>query len=253
MDLGLRDRRAIVTGGSRGIGRAIVEALAAEGCSVAFCARGAEGIEATKTAVRGRGGNVMGAAVDVGDAEAYRSWLAQAVSDLGGLDVLVCNATGYVRPGEEGWYSSLEIDMLGVVRAVEAVLPALEASGAGSVVSISSTAALDIFLPGSGAYGALKAALIQYTSTLAKAHGPKGIRCNTVAPGPIEFDGNAWNHRREEQHPLYEAVRNGSPFGRLGTADEVARAVVFLASPAASWISGANLIIDGGLTNRVDY
>jgi 3-oxoacyl-[acyl-carrier protein] reductase len=254
LDLGLDGRRAIVTGGSRGIGRSILEVLGDEGCSIAFCARGAEGVEKTATALQARGARVTGSAVDVGDGEAYRSWLAEAVSDLGGLDILVCNATGYVKPGEEGWRGALEIDMLGVVRAVEVVLPALEASGTGSVVSIASTAAVDIFLPGSGAYGALKAAVIQYTSVLAKAHGAKGIRCNTVSPGPIEFEqDNAWARRRDEGHPLYEAVRSGSPFGRLGTPEEVARAVAFLASPAASWITGVNLIVDGGLTNRVDY
>jgi 3-oxoacyl-[acyl-carrier protein] reductase len=253
LDLGLEGRRAIVTGGSRGIGRAIVQALAGEGCSIAFCARGAEGVESAVAALRAGGASVSGAAVDVGDADAYRVWLADAVSDLGGLDILVSNATGYARPGDKGWRDALEIDLLGFVRAVEIVLPALEASGVGSIVSLSSSTAVDIFLPGAEAYGALKAALIHHTSALAKAHGAKGVRCNSVAPGPIEFEGNVWRRRRDEHHPLYEAIRSGSPFGRLGTPEEVAQAVVFLASPAASWITGANLIIDGGLTSRVDF
>jgi 3-oxoacyl-[acyl-carrier protein] reductase len=253
LDLGLEGRRAIVTGGSRGIGRAVVEALADEGCSIAFCARGAEGVESAVAALRAGGARVTGAAVDVRDADAYRAWLAGAVADLGGLDILVSNATGYARPGDQGWRDALEIDVLGFVRAAEIVLPALEASGVGSIVSLSSSTAVDIFLPGAEAYGALKAALIHHTSALAKAHGAKGVRCNSVAPGPIEFEGNVWRRRRDEHHPLYEAMRSGSPFGRLGRPEEVARAVVFLASPAASWITGANLIIDGGLTSRVDF
>jgi 3-oxoacyl-[acyl-carrier protein] reductase len=276
MDLRLDGRRAIVTGGSRGIGRAIVEILADEGCSVAFCARGSEGVEQALAAIRDRGASVgdtsvgdtslsdtsisdtsgasvTGAALDVGDGEAYRTWLTEAVSGLGGLDVLVCNATGYARPGEDGWRGALEIDVLGIVRALEVVLPALEDSGVGSIVVLGSLAAVDIFLPGGEAYGAMKAAVLHHSSVLAKAHGAKGIRCNAVSPGAIEFEGNVWRQRRDEGHPLYESVRSGSPFGRLGTAEEVARAVVFLASPAASWITGVNLVLDGGFTNRVDY
>jgi 3-oxoacyl-[acyl-carrier protein] reductase len=253
MDFGLDGKRAIVTGGSRGIGRAIVELLAAEGCSVAFCARGIEGVEQTTTALQSGGAAVSGTAVDVGDADAYRAWLSDAVVQLGGLDILICNTTGYSRPGEDGFRNALEIDLLGLVRAVEITVPALAASGAGSIVALSSSTALEIYLPGGEAYGALKAGLIHYASSLAKAHGAKGIRCNTVAPGPIEFEGNVWRRRSEEQDPVYEAMRAGSPFGRLGTAEEVARAVVFLASPAASWISGANLVVDGGLSSRVDF
>jgi len=227
MDLGLEGRRAIVTGGSRGIGRQVVELLAAEGCSVAFCARRTDGVKDTQAELRARGAQVTGSTVDVRD--------------------------GYVRPGEEGWHGVFEVDLLGVVRALEVVLPALEASGSGSIVALSSTTALDVFLPGAEAYGAMKAAMIHYASAVAQAHGPSGIRCNTVAPGPIEFKGNVWRERHEQGDPLFEAMRSGSPFGRLGTPEEVARAVVFLASPAASWITGANLIVDGGLSKRVDY
>lgn len=253
MDLNLDGKRVIVTGGSRGIGRATVELLANEGCSVAFCARGAEGVAQTTAALKTRGANVVGTAVDVADADAYRRWLADAVAGLGGLDILICNATGYARPGEDGFRNTLEIDLLGLVRAVEATLPALEASGTGSIVALSSTTALDIYLPGAEAYGALKAAVIHYASALARAHGSKGVRCNSIAPGPIEFEGNVWRRRHNERDPVYEAMITGSPLGRLGTAEEVARAVAFLASPAASWINGANLVIDGGLSSRVDF
>jgi NAD(P)-dependent dehydrogenase (short-subunit alcohol dehydrogenase family) len=253
MDLSLDGSRAIVTGGSRGIGRKVVELLAAEGCTVAFCARQAGGVREAQAELRARGARVTGSAVDVRDGDAYRSWLTAAVGELGGLDIMICNTTGYVRPGEEGWRGVFEVDVLGVVRAVETVLPALEASGSGSIVALSSTTALDVFLPGAEAYGAMKAAMIHHASALAQAHGPSGIRCNTVAPGPIEFEGNVWRDRHDQGDPLFEAMRAGSPFGRLGTPEEVARAVVFLASPAASWITGANLIVDGGLSKRVDY
>jgi NAD(P)-dependent dehydrogenase (short-subunit alcohol dehydrogenase family) len=253
VDLGLQGKKALVTGGSRGIGRAIVELLVDEGCSVAFCARGADGVQEAVASLRQRGTEPIAAAVDVGDAEAYKSWLAEAVEGLGGLDILVCNATGYVKPGEEGWNASFDVDMMGLVRAVEVTLPALEASGAGAILSISSTAALDVFLPGLDAYGAMKAAVVHHTAVMAHDHGPKGIRCNALAPGPIEFPGNGWEKRREQGHPLYEAMCAGSPFGRLGNDKEVANAAVFLVSPAASWINGVNLVIDGGLTKRVNY
>jgi 3-oxoacyl-[acyl-carrier protein] reductase len=253
MDLGLDGFRAIVTGGSRGIGRRTVELLAAEGCSVAYCARGADGVATAESEMRSAGADVTGTAVDVADADAYRQWLDEAVAGLGGLDILVCNTTGYVRPGEAGWRGVFEIDVLGFVRAVELVLPALEESSSPSIVALSSTAAIDVFLAGSEAYGAMKAAMVHYAAALAQAHGSKGIRVNTVAPGPIEFAGNVWRERGQAGDPLYETVRAGSPFGRLGTPEEVAHAVVFLASPAASWITGVNLITDGGLTNRVDF
>jgi 3-oxoacyl-[acyl-carrier protein] reductase len=253
MNLGLEGRRAIVTGGSRGIGRAIVKTLADEGCAVAFCARGAEGVQAAVDASRDARASVTGAAVDVGDADAFRSWLTDSVEALGGLDILISNTTGYALPGEDGWRSTLEVDVLGLVRGVEMTLPALEASGQGSIVVLGSSTAVDIFLPGGEAYGAMKAATIHHSSVLAKAHGGRGIRCNTVSPGPIEFEGNIWRRRHEEGNETYEKLRASSPFGRMGTAEEVANAVVFLASPAASWVTGINLIVDGGMTTRVNF
>jgi 3-oxoacyl-[acyl-carrier protein] reductase len=253
MNLDLEGRRAIVTGGSRGIGRAIVQTLADEGCAVAFCARGAEGVQAAVEASRDARAPVTGAAVDVGDADAFRSWLAESMEALGGLDILISNTTGYALPGEDGWRSTLEVDVLGLVRGVEVTLPALEASGQGSIVVLGSSTAVDIFLPGGEAYGAMKAATIHHSSVLAKAHGRRGIRCNTVSPGPIEFEGNIWRRRHEEGNETYETLRASSPFGRMGTAEEVANAVVFLASPAASWVTGINLIVDGGMTTRVNF
>lgn len=253
MDLGLKGKRALLTGGSRGIGRATLELLADEGCSLAFCARGSAGVEEAADALRARGAEVTAAAVDVGAADAYRAWLREALSELGGLDILICNATGYAAPGDEGWRTSLEVDMLGVPRAIEVLRPALEASDAGSVVAVASTTAVDIFLPGLESYGAMKAALIQHVKLLARDLGHQGVRCNTVSPGPLEFEGNPWRARRDKGDPLYEEIRSGSPFGRLGGAEEVARAIAFLASPAASWITGSNLVIDGGLSSRVDF
>lgn len=253
MDLDLNGRRAIVTGGSRGIGRAVVEALASEGCTVAFCARGAEGVSEAQGTLQAAGHRVRGSAVDVGDADAYRSWLGEAIDELGGLDILVCNTTGYARPGEDGWRRTLEIDLFGLVRAVEVARSALEASEAGSVVALGSSTAVDIFLPGGESYGALKSALIHHAGVLARDLGATGVRCNVVSPGPIEFEGNVWRKRHDAGDALYENLRARTPAKRMGAPEEVARAVVFLASPAAAWVNGTNLIVDGGLTTRIDY
>jgi len=249
MDLGLKGRKAVVTGGTRG--RAIVDLLAAEGADVAFCARNATEVEAAAKAVGAKGVKAIGGVVDVRDGLALRAWVAAAGEALGGIDILVPNVSGFGgTPTEESWKIGFDLDLMGTVRAVEAALPHLEKSKAAAIVAIASTAGVEYFF-GARPYNAIKTAVISYVSALANLHAAKGIRANTVSPGTIYFKGGIWHKRELEAPEAYKTALGRNPTGRMGTPEEVARAVVFLASPAASFISGTNLIVDGALTNRI--
>jgi NAD(P)-dependent dehydrogenase (short-subunit alcohol dehydrogenase family) len=252
MDLALRGRKAIVTAASRGIGLAIARTLADEGVDLALCARGAAGLESAKKDLETRGVRVFTKALDVGDGDALRGFVREATGSLGGLDVLVCNASGGAGMGEKAWQANFDVDLMHSARAVEAALPALTKSDAASVVFISSTAALE-YLGVPQPYNALKAALIAHACDLSQALAPQGVRVNVVSPGPIYFEGGNWEMIRKAMPAIYERALAQCAIGRMGTPEEVARAVVFLASPAASLITGANLVVDGGFTKRVAY
>lgn len=253
MDLGLKGRKAIVTGATKGIGRAVVERLIAEGVDVALCARTAEEVDSTVKALSSRGPRVLGEAVNVRDGEAYKAWLGRAVETLGGCDVFVPGVSaGGGFDSEKNWVRNFEIDVLHTVRGCEALTPHLERSGQGAIVIISSTNAVETFAAPM-AYNAMKAALITYGKQLAQFLGRKGVRVNTVAPGPIYFEGGAWEMIKGTQPKLYEWAMKQIPCGRMGTPDEVARVVVFLASPAASLITGSNVVADNGFTKRVQF
>jgi 3-oxoacyl-[acyl-carrier protein] reductase len=258
MDLGLRGKTAIVTGATRGIGRAIAETFADEGCDVGICARSKESVDAAVAALARKGIRATGRAIDVGDGAALKAWIAAAADELGGLDILVSNVSAMGGlAGDEGWRRYFEIDLMGTVRAVEAATPFLEKSGAGAIVQIASIAAIevghDIFPDGFlQAYGAMKAALTNYVAEISRTLGPKGIRANTITPGPIYFPGGVWHKREQEGNPMYQKALAHARLGRLGRPEDVARAAVFLASPAAGHISGANLVVDGAFTRRVN-
>jgi len=253
MELGLQGKRAIVTGGTRGIGRKIVELLISEGCSVGLCARSTGEVDDAVETLSAEGTTVIGGRLDVSDSDALRQWIASTAEALDGLDILIPNASALVTGAtEEEWRLGLEVDVLGTVRAVEAAMPFLENSDCASIVAIASTAAVNT----SGsvrAYSGLKAAIISYMSGLSNIAGKKGVRANTVSPGAIYFDGGVWDYRKRENPDMYDAAVKRSPMRRLGTPEEVANAVVFLASPAASYISGTNLIVDGAATTRIQY
>jgi 3-oxoacyl-[acyl-carrier protein] reductase len=253
MDLGLKGRKAIVTGGTRGIGRAVAGLLAAEGCDVAICARHREAIDQTVTQLEAAGVRAIGGVVDVADLAALRSWVGEAGAALGGLDIFVANVSALAQGMDEtAWRRGFEIDVLGTVFGIEAALPLLERSEAGSVVVVGSTAMAEVYGP-TRSYAAVKAALLPYVKGLARNLAAKHVRANMVSPGNVFFEGGVWDKVRRSNPEMFGEMLARNPTGRMGTPEEVANAVVFLASPRASFITGTNLIIDGALTQRVQY
>jgi NAD(P)-dependent dehydrogenase (short-subunit alcohol dehydrogenase family) len=252
MDLGLTGKRAIVTGSTKGIGRAIAETLLDEGASVAICARDAEGVAAAVEQLSGRG-TVWGTAVDAGDGESLRAFIADAIAQLGGLDIYIHNTSG--KPGKtiEAWQNNMDIDLMSLIHAANAASEALAQSGDGVLISIGTSAVGEHFASGSNSYTALKAAVTNWTLGQAQVLGAKGVRCNVVSPGPIWVDGGDWNRVKDARPEFFEATEKTHPMGRLGDVQDVANAVVFLASPAAKHINGANLTVDGGYMKRVDF
>jgi 3-oxoacyl-[acyl-carrier protein] reductase len=246
MEISFRNKNTVVTGGSRGIGRSIALAFAAAGANVSVCARGAEALAATERDLKARGGKVHSATCDLGDGDAVQRYVAAAGSALGGIDVLVNNASGFGASDDEaGWAASIQVDLMASVRASRAALPFLERSGGGSIVHIGSIAGLRSSAR-TPPYGAVKAALAQYAMSQGLALAPKKIRVNSVAPGSIEFPGGVWDRRRRDNPALYDGTLRSIPWGRMGRPEEIASVVLFLASDLAGWITGQTIVVDGG-------
>ena len=251
MELGLKGKRAVVTGGSKGIGRAIAETFAAEGADVSICARNADEVAATVASLKARGVRSFGRALDVADGPALTAWIADTAAELGGIDALVCNVSALaVGDTADTWEKSFRTDMMHSVNAVAAALPFLEKSSSGSIVLISSVSGFEVDFA-AGSYGAMKAAVIHYAKGLSRQLVAKGIRVNCVSPGNTYFDGGIWQSIEKNIPDLFESTLKVNPTGKFGTPAEVASGVVFLSSPVASRISGANLVIDGALTVAV--
>ena len=251
MDLGLNGKHAVVTGASKGIGRAVADCFAAEGASVSICARNADEVAATVAALKAKGVPAYGRALDVADGPALSAWVTASAGELGGIDALVCNVSALaVGDNADTWEKSFRTDMMHTVNAVAAALPFLEKSAHASIVLISSVSGFEVDFA-AGSYGAMKAALIHYAKGLSRQLVGKGIRVNCVSPGNTYFDGGIWQTIEKGMPDLYASTLKANPTGRFGTPAEVANGVVFLSSPAASRISGTNLVIDGALTVAV--
>lgn len=250
MALDFSGKRVVVCGGSRGIGRAIAHGFAAGGAAVSICARGAETLEATRAELARHGNATHAATCDLADGAAIAGYIAAAAQALGGIDVLVNNASGFgMSDDEAGWAAGMQVDIMAIVRASHAAQPHLEAaakaSGSAAIVSVSSISALRASTR-SAPYAAVKAAVNSYTASQAAGLAKSNIRVNAVAPGSIEFPGGTWEKRRAEGSPVYDAVKRAIPFGRLGHPEEVADVVLFLASPMARWVTGQTITVDGG-------
>jgi len=256
MDLGLKGKKAIVTGGTRGIGRAIAETLASEGADVAICARDQQQVNEAVAALEKKGVKAFGGTVDIADGPALQKWIAEAGQLLGGIDIVVANASALAQGnGADAWKACFEIDVMGARNVCEAALPFLEKSAAkngdASVVIISSISAAET--EHGNAYGALKAAQIHLAKGLAKEHAGKHVRFNTVSPGTVYFKGGVWGMVEEHMPDMFKATMARNPMGRMANPQDIANATVFLSSPASSFTTGINMVVDGGLTRRVNF
>jgi 3-oxoacyl-[acyl-carrier protein] reductase len=244
--LSFSGRNVVVTGASRGIGRSIALGFADCGANVSICARGAAALKKAQSELRATGGKVHASVCDVADGAAVKRYIEEAAQALGGIDVLVNNASGFGGTDDEaGWQASIDVDLMASVRASHAALPFLERAGGGSIVHISSISGLrsSVRFP---PYGAVKAALIQYTKNQAVRYAAKKIRVNCIAPGSIEFPGGMWENAKHQDPALYKTVLGGIPWGRLGRPEEIANVALFLASELASWVTGQTIAVDGG-------
>jgi 3-oxoacyl-[acyl-carrier protein] reductase len=245
-------KKIIVTGGSRGIGRSIALQFAEAGAAVSICARGEADLAATREELARFGHTAHAARCDLADGAAIDAYVKAAAEAMGGIDVLVNNASALaVGSDAASWAACFGVDLMATIRASEAALPFLTAAGRGSsIVNISSISGLAPS-PRTPPYGAIKAALIHYTGSQAAQLARAGIRVNCVAPGAVEFPGGGWERRKTELPALYNAVLATIPFGRMGEPGEIASVVLFLASPAALWVTGQTITVDGGQMLRV--
>ena len=256
MDLQLKGKRAVVLGGTRGIGRAIAETLASEGADVAVCARHADQVEEAVAALSKKGVRATGAPVDIAKGDQLRAWVGDVAKTFGGLDILVSNASALTMGAHaQAWQSLLDIDILGAMNSFEAAREHLEKSAAergdAAFIMISSVSAAEA--QSGSAYGAIKAAMIHYAKGLAREYAKRKVRVNVVSPGTVYFKGGVWEMIEKNMPDRYAAAMKSNPTGRMGSPQEIANAAVFLASPVSAFTTGANLIVDGGITQRVNF
>jgi 3-oxoacyl-[acyl-carrier protein] reductase len=256
MDLQLKGKTAVVTGATRGIGRAIAECFADEGVNVAICARNAGQVAEAVKALEAKGVKAFGQAVDIADGDALKAFVTTAGETLGGIDILVSNASALVQGnGEEDWQAMFDIDMMGAVRSYDAARPFLEAAGAAkgdaAFIITSSISAAEADNP--NCYGAMKAAQIHFAKGVARENAPKRLRCNVVSPGTVFFEGGVWGNVKEAAPAFFEQMLKRNPTGRMATPEEIAAATVFLASPRSAFTTGINMVVDGAISRRANF
>jgi 3-oxoacyl-[acyl-carrier protein] reductase len=256
MDLGLKGKTAVVTGGTRGIGRAIADLFADEGANVAVCARDGAAVAEAVAALKAKGVQAWGAGVDIADGPALKSFVTQAGETLGGIDVLVSNASALPTGSDEtAWKALFDIDIMGAVRTFEAARPFLEAAGAkngdAAFVIISSVSAAEA--SSVSAYGAMKSALIHYAKGVAKDLAAKHVRCNVVSPGTVFFEGGVWGNVKANAPAFFDRMIARNPTGRMASPEEIAAATVFLSSPRSAFTTGINMLVDGAISARVNF
>jgi 3-oxoacyl-[acyl-carrier protein] reductase len=256
MDLQLKGKTAVITGGTRGIGRAIAECFADEGANVAICARNAEQVTEAVKALEAKGVKAFGQAVDIADGPALQAFVTGAGETLGGIDVLVSNASALVQGnGEDAWKAMFDIDVMGAVRTFEAARPFLEKAAAekgdAAFLITSSISAAETDNPNS--YGAMKAAQIHYAKGVARENAAKKVRCNVVSPGTVFFEGGVWGNVKAGMPAYFEQMIKRNPTGRMATPEEIAAATVFLASPRSAFTTGINMVVDGAISRRANF
>lgn len=256
MDLHLKGKNAVILGGTRGIGRAIADTLAAEGANVAICARNADQVKDTVAALKDKGIKATGASVDIMDGEALKAWVAKAGDELGGIDILVSNAGAMAQGGDPAsWEANFKLDVLGMVNAFDAAKPylqkAAEKNGDAAFTIISSVSAAET--DNGSSYGPIKAALIHYAKGLARQYAKINLRTNVVSPGMVYFEGGVWHNVEKNMPDFFKQALARNPTGRCATPQDIANAAVFLSSPASSYTTGINLLVDGTISRRVNF
>ena len=256
MNLGLEGKSVIVSAGSKGLGRACAERFLEEGAQVAIFGRDPETLEKTLTELSGAG-RIIGRPCDGGDRDALADWVGWASDELGAVDVVVSNvsAFGGIPRTVEGWDMNYNVDVLSAVTLFDHTMERLKASDIGSFIQMATITAVEYHgFPGGGlSYGACKAALVNYVSQLAQEYMAEGIRANCVSPGPIYFDGGNWETVKSLAPDYFDANRDQHPTKRFGKPEEVSSLVAYLGSSEASWVTGQNIVVDGGFTRRVHY
>ncbi|WP_430419433.1 SDR family NAD(P)-dependent oxidoreductase [Phenylobacterium sp.] len=256
MDLQLKGKNVVITGASRGIGWSIAECFADEGANVAICARNPAQVADAVRQLEAKGVKAFGQAVDIADGPAIKAFVTAAGEALGGIDILVSNASALVQGNDEAsWKAMFDVDIMGAVRTFEAAKPfldkAAEANGDAAFLITSSISAAEADNPSS--YGAMKAAQIHYAKGVARENAPKKIRCNVVSPGTVFFEGGVWGNVKAGMPQFFDQMIKRNPTGRMATPEEIAAATVFLASPRSAFTTGINMVVDGAISRRANF